>query len=236
MSGRVPYSANSTKFVSMGPFNPSSLPSKEFLLGANMTTMNGSLPSNAQGNVPAVKIESYYDDTEDADEQMDVDDSNGFPSKYKLKLKWGKSTRHDNKPISPSLYSSEYSSKLPVIPPHLLNKDLSRLLEAPASGAKDGKAQSPPVDFHRWQATIIYNPAYKLVRKASKCLTTSDWNTAIQELVLTRAFERIEELRNANQWSFRQPKRQVIPHPKDHWAYLLDEAVSHVTFGPLVRF
>ena len=42
-------------------------------------------------------------------------------------------------------------------------------------------------------------------------------------------FERIEMLKDAGRWSFRQPKKQrgVGGLAKTHWDYLLDEMVSY---------
>ncbi len=48
------------------------------------------------------------------------------------------------------------------------------------------------------------------------------------ELRLIRAVDRIESLKDAGRWSFRQPKKQrgVGGLVKTHWDYLLDEVVS----------
>ena len=48
------------------------------------------------------------------------------------------------------------------------------------------------------------------------------------ELKLVRVFDRIELLKDAGRWSFRQPKKQrgVGGLNKTHWDYLLDEMVS----------
>lgn len=47
------------------------------------------------------------------------------------------------------------------------------------------------------------------------------------ELRLVRVFERIERLKEANAWSFRQPRKQrgVGGLTKTHWDYLMDEMV-----------
>lgn len=197
----------------MGQFDPSSLPSEEFLLGpAYASAMALSHP------VPAVKVEEYLDNDEDKDEdQMDVDPNQEFNSKFRLKVNLNKFLREENKKPRASLFESNYAAALPTPPAHLLTDDLNRQLQM--------DDQENQMDFGRWQATLTHNPTYKLVRKASKCLTSGEWNTSIQELILFRAFERIDELRNANLWSFRQPKRQIVPPVKDHWSYLLDEAV-----------
>ena len=190
---------------------------------------NRSLRNKSDSNIiiPSLHVQSYLDDSQDEDDQMDVE----FSSKYPLKINWTKASREDPRQSRPPLFASNYASALPLPPNDFVSDDLGRQRGPPAPIAKkehesnkENKPQSS-IDFTRWQATLTHNPTYKLVRKASKCLTTKDWNTAIQELVLFRAFERIDELRNANMWSFRQPKRQVIPQAKDHWAYLLDEAV-----------
>ena len=49
----------------------------------------------------------------------------------------------------------------------------------------------------------------------------------MQELKLIRVFDRIELLKDAGRWSFRQPKKsKAVALPKAHWDYLLDEMVS----------
>ncbi|KAF5373029.1 hypothetical protein D9758_001649 [Tetrapyrgos nigripes] len=89
-------------------------------------------------------------------------------------------------------------------------------------GSKDDWA---PWGANRWIATIRTNPVHKKVSKATKCLTTRDWNVAMQELKLLRAMEQIERLKSHGRWSFRQPKKQrgVGGLQKTHWDYLMDE-------------
>lgn len=52
----------------------------------------------------------------------------------------------------------------------------------------------------------------------------------LQELRLIRTFDRIEMLKNAGKWSFRQVKKQrgVGGSTKTHWDYLMDEMVSSI--------
>lgn len=50
---------------------------------------------------------------------------------------------------------------------------------------------------------------------------------AFTELRLIRVLERIEQLKEAGKWSYRQPKKQrgLGNVSKTHWDYLLDEMV-----------
>ena len=50
---------------------------------------------------------------------------------------------------------------------------------------------------------------------------------AFTELRLIRTFERIDVLKDAGRWSFRQPKKQrgVGGLMKSHWDHLIDEMV-----------
>lgn len=50
----------------------------------------------------------------------------------------------------------------------------------------------------------------------------------MMEVKLIRAFDRIEQMKRMNKWSFRQPKKQRIAAglTKTHWDYLMDEMVS----------
>lgn len=53
----------------------------------------------------------------------------------------------------------------------------------------------------------------------------------LQELRLIRTFDRIDMLKDAGSWSFRQVKKQrgVGGSTKTHWDYLMDEVVSSAT-------
>lgn len=111
----------------------------------------------------------------------------------------------------------------------------------------DGKAQEwQPLGMAKWSAMLRANPVHKKVAKAAKCLNTHDWNAsypasphlvvslnlwfqiAFTELRLIRTFERIDVLKEAGRWSFRQPKKQrgVGGLVKSHWDHLLDEMVT----------
>ena len=52
---------------------------------------------------------------------------------------------------------------------------------------------------------------------------------AFTELRLIRVLDRIEQLKEAGKWSYRQPKKQrgVGNMSKTHWDYLLDEMVRY---------
>jgi hypothetical protein len=52
---------------------------------------------------------------------------------------------------------------------------------------------------------------------------------AFTELRLIRVLDRIEQLKEAGKWSYRQPKKQrgVSNMSKMHWDYLLDEMVRY---------
>ncbi|KAG8833311.1 chromatin modification- protein VID21 [Serendipita sp. 399] len=221
-------------FVSFGQFSTAKLPPEDFMLGPQAPSTVGLQGSNSQLSIPSVKIEAHEEEEEEdkiEEDEMDIEEMQDGNAPYRLKLNLTKLSRQHVKPERPAMFASKYASSLPVPPPHLLTKDINRsndVSSRPSNSEKPIKSDlsqgSQPMTFSWWHATITHNPTYKLVRKASKCLTTAEWNTAIQELILYQAFERIDQLKNANQWSFVQPKRQVIAQAKDHWAYLLDEA------------
>ncbi|CAL1705017.1 unnamed protein product [Somion occarium] len=91
----------------------------------------------------------------------------------------------------------------------------------------DGKAQPEwtPLGLNRWGATIRANPVSTKVARANKCLMTKDWNVAITEVRIIRTLDRVEKLKDAGRWSFRQPKKQrgVGGLMKTHRDYLLEE-------------
>jgi chromatin modification-related protein VID21 len=104
---------------------------------------------------------------------------------------------------------------------------LKKVKKGDKKESKDPKGSWTPMEFNRWQAILSHNPAHKMVRKSTKCLTSADWDVAIRELLVVKAFERVDEMKAKGEWSLRQPQRQKQPViAKDHWAYLLDEMVS----------
>jgi chromatin modification-related protein VID21 len=108
---------------------------------------------------------------------------------------------------------------------------------------KDGADDWTPLGINKWGVTIKANPLWKRVSRATKTMTTRDWNVSVSsiqvaqvlddlqvaftELRLLRVLERIEQLKEAGKWSYRQPKKQrgVGNVSKTHWDYLLDEMV-----------
>ncbi|KAH9901614.1 hypothetical protein C8Q73DRAFT_252201 [Cubamyces lactineus] len=89
-------------------------------------------------------------------------------------------------------------------------------------GKKDEWA---PMSLAKWAAVLRANPVHKKLSRANKCLSTRDWSVGMMEMRLIRTFERIEMLKDAGRWSFRQIKKQrgVGGLAKTHWDYLLDE-------------
>ncbi|KAJ2983058.1 hypothetical protein NUW54_g10671 [Trametes sanguinea] len=87
------------------------------------------------------------------------------------------------------------------------------------------KDEWAPMSLAKWSAVLRANPVHQKLSRATKCLSTRDWSVGMQELRLIRTFERIEALKDAGQWSFRQIKKQrgVGGLTKTHWDYLLDE-------------
>jgi len=108
---------------------------------------------------------------------------------------------------------------------------------------KDGTDDWMPLGINKWGVTIKANPLWKRVSRATKTMTTRDWNVSIPSILVTevpkvaqvaftelrllRVLERIEQLKEAGKWSYRQPKKQrgVGNVSKTHWDYLLDEMV-----------
>ncbi|OJT07867.1 Chromatin modification-related protein EAF1 [Trametes pubescens] len=92
---------------------------------------------------------------------------------------------------------------------------------------RDGVSRSDwqPLSLVKWAAILQANPVHDKLQHATKCLSTRDWSVGLQELRLVRTFERIESLKAASGWSFRQIKKQrgVGGLTKTHWDYLMDE-------------
>ncbi|KAH9857077.1 hypothetical protein C2E23DRAFT_900323 [Lenzites betulinus] len=87
------------------------------------------------------------------------------------------------------------------------------------------KEEWAPMSLNKWAAVLRANPVHKKLSRAAKCLSTRDWSVGMTEVRLIRTFERIELLKNAGSWSFRQIKKQrgVGGLMKTHWDYLMDE-------------
>lgn len=92
------------------------------------------------------------------------------------------------------------------------------------STAPLGPAGMGQTDLWRWYVRSRASPGAGLVGKADKCLLTKDWQIAFAEQRFLRAMARIEKLKEAGTWSFRQPKKQKGPVVrKSHWDHVLDE-------------
>ncbi|KAI0647240.1 hypothetical protein C8Q79DRAFT_1047538 [Trametes meyenii] len=87
------------------------------------------------------------------------------------------------------------------------------------------KEEWAPMSLTKWAAVLRANPVHKKLSRATKCLSTRDWSVGMTEVRLIRTFERIELLKDAGRWSFRQIKKQrgVGGLTKTHWDYLMDE-------------
>lgn len=96
-------------------------------------------------------------------------------------------------------------------------------------GASGGSSVHQPTDLYKWSVVVSLNPLSALVRTARKCLGSSDWETAYNELRFAKAMQRVEQLKQEGRWSFRQPKKQKGPPvAKSHWDWMLEEMVSLV--------
>ncbi|PFH50697.1 hypothetical protein AMATHDRAFT_60687 [Amanita thiersii Skay4041] len=138
--------------------------------------------------------------------------------------------------VTPTLTYNRYRPEYTLPPLKLLPAEYNRKIKTKqrkrdkerekSEGKKDtGKDDWAPMGLNRWTATITANPVWKRVSRATKCLSSREWGVAMTELRLVRAVDRIETLKNAGRWSFRQPKKQrgIGGLTKSHWDYLMDE-------------
>ncbi|KAJ1643907.1 chromatin modification- protein VID21, partial [Dispira simplex] len=80
------------------------------------------------------------------------------------------------------------------------------------------------LELYAWQYKVQQQPLFKVLPSARKFVPTSHWRVARDELKSFRALQRVEVLKNQNQWSFRQLEKHEAPtRTKTHWDYLLDE-------------
>ncbi|KAH8106775.1 hypothetical protein BXZ70DRAFT_915067 [Cristinia sonorae] len=138
---------------------------------------------------------------------------------------------HDALPVTTAINSQYTLPPLNILPVEFQRKAKvssrqSRRREKEKEKEKgDGKQEWAPMGINKWGATVRANPVYKKINRATKCLSTRDWNIAINEVKLLRTLERVEQLKELGHWSFRQPKKQrgVGGLMKTHRDYLMDE-------------
>lgn len=183
------------------------------------------------GTIAPLKAYSFAFDSE-----TNVPPSKEVESTAATLLRSGTHAKYSLPPLK--LLPAEYSRKNK-------SKQRKREKEKEKNDAKRDTNDWTPMGLNKWAATINANPVWKKVSRATKCLTSREWavslyfwhNTthtdkphkvAMAELRLIRAVDRIELLKDAGRWSFRQPKKQrgVGGLVKTHWDYLLDEMVS----------
>ncbi|KAF8797902.1 hypothetical protein BYT27DRAFT_7203588 [Phlegmacium glaucopus] len=137
-------------------------------------------------------------------------------------------------PISPVHYRQQYDPQYKIPPLNVLPAEFSRKTKATKrkkererdkSDGKKDRDEVLPMGVSRWGATVLANPVWKKVSRATKCLSTREWGVAMTELRLIRTLERIDSLKADGRWSFRQPKKQrgIGGLVKTHWDYLMDE-------------
>jgi chromatin modification-related protein VID21 len=118
-------------------------------------------------------------------------------------------------PTIPMPLANAYTSTLPPLPPAPAQQPNRRQRK------KDDKQ-----GITKLYAQFAVNPLSDAMSRSSKCVLTSDWRVATQELRHIRAMERIEAKKAEGRWSLRQPKKgRGIAVVKAHWDYLLEEMV-----------
>lgn len=162
---------------------------------------------------PSAPLEFIFDGLEEPDESMAVD-----------------------KPESPAI-PSHLTPEYTLPPLKLLPLEFNRKSKSSRQRKRDKEKEKngdrgdyrrddwTPLGYNRWGAAVRANPIWVKLAKATKCITTNDWNVGITELRFLRTVERVEKLKEDNAWSFRQPKKQrgVGYLSKSHWDYLMDE-------------
>lgn len=131
------------------------------------------------------------------------------------------STPPKTPPGIPMPLATTYTSALPPLPPIPVQQPNRRQKK------KDDKQ-----GITKLYAQFAVNPLSDAMAKSSKCVLTSDWRVAQQELRHIRAMERIEAKKAEGRWSLRQPKKgRGVAIVKSHWDYLLEEMVCTLPVG-----
>lgn len=138
--------------------------------------------------------------------------------------------------------SSDYIEALPPVPADTLRTRFNSAASLRAStkkAARSSAVQQVQPDLYKlhvraqlMSAKFFLGPG----KRVHNVLSTSQWETGIDEMRAIRAFERIEELKADKKWSFRQPKKQRTGNvPKAHWDHVLDEMVRAQPECPTVE-
>lgn len=116
-----------------------------------------------------------------------------------------------------------YAEMLPELPAEVLK---TRLFGTPRRKGKEKAAVAGP-DLYKMHVKAHHTGAKTFLGRSKRVhnvLSTRDWTVGLEEVRATRAFERIEQLKQDKAWSFRQPKKQRTGLvPKAHWDHVLDE-------------
>jgi hypothetical protein len=83
----------------------------------------------------------------------------------------------------------------------------------------------PPsaIDLTLWLRSAALQPMHDLMEGANKILTTDAWLASAQEQKWIKTCTRIEQLKQQNKWSLRQPVKATMARRKAHHDFMLDE-------------
>jgi chromatin modification-related protein VID21 len=91
-------------------------------------------------------------------------------------------------PISPVHYRQQYDPQYKIPPLSVLPAEFSRKTrstkrkkerERDKSDGKKDRDEVLPMGVSRWGATVLANPVWKRVSRATKCLSTRDWGVRL---------------------------------------------------------
>lgn len=108
--------------------------------------------------------------------------------------------------------------------------DLFREDRINISGLGDGALtiEEPSLtDFYQYGLECRYLPLYRFLQASKKAVLTSDWLVAREELMFSKGFDRLMELRGAKSLSVVLPKKPAavaVHRPKSAWDGVLESA------------
>ncbi|KAF9532304.1 hypothetical protein CPB83DRAFT_807585 [Crepidotus variabilis] len=195
---------------------PLEQPPEELLRSNQPSSTTSSLPPSPQ-KVPILPLQVQSSASQD---------EHAFKMDTSTDVEVSKSTNAYLEVDSMGHFSPTYVlPPLSVLPPDFMKKAKPIKRSKKEKDGKRDKEDAVPLGLAKWSATLMANPLWRKVARATKTLSTREWSVAMAELRLVRTVERIESLKNDGRWSFRQPKKQrgVGGLTKSHWDYLLEE-------------
>ena len=101
-------------------------------------------------------------------------------------------------PVSPVHYRQQYDPQYTIPPLNVLPPEFTRKTktakrkkerERDKSDGRKDRDDVLPMGISRWGATVLANPVWKRVSRASKCLSTREWGVCFHVFIIVPAWQ-----------------------------------------------